>query len=101
MKMTKVNIESVKQALKGLNKERNIIHLEIECRDLPKQGSDIDPFVVIFEKKDQNLGGTEVKIGQTQTIEDERNPKFVKRFEVAYKFGENRWLELRCYHARD
>ena len=74
--------------------------MEIECKKLPKQGIDIDPFCVIYKKEKRKSEALEY-LDSTETIENSQDPKFVKSVPVSYEFGANQWLEVHCYHAED
>jgi hypothetical protein len=98
--MTEEDVASLMVGMKNGAKQKNQITLEIECKKLPKQGIDIDPFCVIYKKEKRKSKALEY-LDSTETIENSQDPKFVKSVPVSYEFGANQWLEVHCYHAED
>lgn len=80
------------------------ISLLLEARGLPNMDTrgKSDPFVIIYRKIDSrnsNASASDewLKIGQTETVYNNLNPKWSTTFSVEYRFGTHTILRFRVY----
>jgi len=77
------------------------IELSVSCKNLVDKDlfSKSDPFVVLF----QTIPGTgrRTEIGRTETVKDDLNPEFQKKFLFDYFFEERQMIELSVYDNDD
>lgn len=74
-----------------------MVELYIQCQNLPKMDilSESDPFVVVY-MMDQNK---RIKLGKTEIIDNDPNPKFNTRIKVPYHFEQIQELVFEVYDS--
>ena len=88
-------------ALKITNKgKRQMVALTFMCRNLPwlDEGSKSDAFCVLWQV---DKLGDKTKLGQTEVISNNLNPKFEKEIVVDYYFQKQQNMRLEVYYANE
>ena len=75
----------------------NKVELSFSCRNLVDLDtfSKSDPTVHVFIK--DSRAGSYIKLGETERIDDNLNPDFVKTFLIDYFFEKEQWMKFEVY----
>ena len=87
--MDENEIEDHAEAMEMIESPHKVL-LSISCKDLPDMDVGVgtsDPFAIVYVKGEKEKKWQ--RVGQTETIEDNVNPKFAKEFQVNYLFERN------------
>ena len=81
----------------GLRLPTSTLELSVKCDNLVNKDlfSKSDPFCVLFIKK----GGQWYEAGRTETLVDELNPEWQKKFVVEYSFEERQEVKFEIYDS--
>lgn len=73
--------------------------LQMEARDLPNLDNigRSDPFVILYRRVDGEEGQEWEKLGQTETVYNNTNPKWATIFTLDFQFGANLVLKFTLY----
>ena len=73
------------------------VQLEIHCKDLVNKDlvGKSDPYCIVYIKGEKERKW--VKLGETETIENETNPSFQKVFMINYLFERNQILRIEVF----